>query len=138
MKRSDQIGLIALLEGAPGLLAGKPLIGHIRPLSRQTGTEQTWLRAVPGRQQACGQMLIMRAGTSKAETGNHSLDGDTQQEMKAARTTQRDCSNRYRLALPASPGRAAWRHESRQQCCQGLHRPFLARAASGQGTAQRP
>lgn len=78
----DQIDLILFAPPTPGPLTSKPFIGHIRPLSWQTGTGQAWRRGLTSSKQRGSQVLIVRACASKAKAGNDSLSRDAQQQME--------------------------------------------------------
>ncbi len=83
MRWRHQLDLILLVPPTSWSLPRKPFVGHIRPVSRQSSAEQPWRRGVTSGKQGGSQVLIMRARTSKAKAGHHSLGRDAQQEMEA-------------------------------------------------------
>ncbi len=83
MRRSDQIDLILLVPTTSRSLLGLAFVSHIRPLSGQTTAWQLGRRRLASGKQGRSQMLVVRARAPKAETRNHPLCGDAQQEMKA-------------------------------------------------------
>jgi hypothetical protein len=80
---SEQIHLIRLSKVLVRFLTGKAFISYIRPLRRTASRRQTGRGSATRRKQGRSQVLIVCAGAAKAEASNHSLGGDTQQEMKA-------------------------------------------------------
>src|SRR5260221_3907684 len=83
MRWGDQVHLIPVLPLLPRPISCKPFVSHIRAVSRQASTRQAWRRRATSCKQSSCQMLIMGAGASEAEPGNHSLGCYTEQEMEA-------------------------------------------------------
>lgn len=83
MGRRDQLDVVLCLPAVTWALIGKAVVSHIGAVSRLASTRQTGRRRLASRKQGGGQVLIMRAGSSKAKAGNDSQSRDTQQQMKA-------------------------------------------------------
>jgi hypothetical protein len=70
MGRRDQIDLELGLPALSRSLAGLALVSYRGAVSRQASTGQVWRGMLASRKQGRSQVLIMRAGRSKAKAGN--------------------------------------------------------------------